>query len=173
MNKIEFLGEIARLDKTQGNYSSTKIEKFSKKREKLLWGVDDRFISLYEYLVNNGFTVYVFEILRKRRNVRKSVGRMMHQFAHIWVPQLNLAIRFSPVKKGDVDHRLKTFIISSQKNFFTCVVNSGDDSIKKISEAIPRIRQYQQDTPRLGVMRDIIKPKPKKKRARIIIKEKI
>lgn len=171
MNKMEFLAQVAKLDRTQGNYSSTKIEKYAKKREKLLWGVDDRFLLLYEYLVNEGFAVYVFEILRKRRKVRKSEGRMMHQFAHIWLPQLNLAIRFSPVKNGEADNRLKTFIISSQKNFFTCVVNSDDNAVKKIREAIPRIRQYQRETPRLGVMRDIVKPQ-KKVRARIVKVEK-
>lgn len=172
MNKLEFLAEVARLDKVQGNYSSTKLEQFASRREKLLWSVDDEFIALFEYLRKERYDVYVFEILRKRTTNRRSTGRMMHQFAHIWLPQLNLAIRISPVKKGEKDGRLRNFIISSRENFFTCAVNKGDDAVKKIRMAIPLIKVYKKETPRLGVMKDIVKPK-KRERIRIATTEKV
>lgn len=172
MNKLEFLAEVARLDKVQGNYSSTKLERFAPRREELLWGVSDEFIALFEYLRKEGYDVYVFEILRKRTHNRSSIGVMMHQFAHIWLPQLNLAIRFSPVKKGEKDGRLRNFIISSRKNFFTCVVNNGDDAVKKIRMAIPLIKVYKKETPRLGAMKDIVKPK-KRERIRMTTTEKV
>lgn len=172
MNKIEFLADVARMDKTQGNYSSTKLDRFWARREKMLWDADDRFIALYEYLRNEGFDVYVFEILRRRTKNRKSIGRMMRQFAHIWLPQLNLVIRFSPVKKGERDIRLKNFILTTRRNFFTCVVNVDDDAVKKIRMSIPFIKVYKKETPRLGAMNDVVRPK-KRDRIRKSVVEKV
>lgn len=174
MTKEEFLAYVARLDRTQGNYLGTLLPKNVARRNELLWRVDDNFISLFKYLIDEGFAVYVHEILRKRRRGKHKNGRLLKQFAHIWLPQLNLAIRFSPAPTNDgSDIRVKSFIYTSRPNIFCCVVHSEDDAVSKIREAIPRIREYKKRTPRLGVIHEIIKPQPKKKRARIVTSEKI
>lgn len=174
MTKEEFLAYVARLDKTQGNYEGTLLSKNVERRNKLLWRVDDNFIALFEYLIKEGFVVYVHEILRKRRQGKRKEGRILKQFAHLWLPQLNLAIRFTPSEKpSSSDKRLKSFIYATRENFFCCVINRGDDAVEKISSSIPLIRKYKKETPRLGVIPNIIKPIPKKKRTRIVTSEKI
>ena len=174
MKKEEFLAYIARLDKTQGNYEGTLLPKNVARRNRLIWRAGQNVIDLFEYLINEGFAVYAYEILRKRRRGKHKRGKMLKQFAHIWLPQLNLAIRFTEKETNDgTDARLKSFIFSSKENIFCCVVNKGDDSVEKIKNWIPLIRKYKKETPRLGVIHEIIKPTPKKKRARIVNSEKI
>lgn len=171
MTKLEFLASVAQADKTQGNYSDTMKEEWWGERSKRLWGFDDRFISVYEHLLDRGFKVFVCEILRKKK---RSGHRMtICKFAHLWLPEVNLAIRYSHTTLAEGNKSLKRFLTSASKYVYAGVINKDtEDPIAYVDDLIDRVFEYRKTPTKKGVKDTIVKPKPKKKRARIVSAQK-
>lgn len=172
MTKLEFLASVANADKTQGNYEDTLKPDNWKEREARIWGFDERFISVYDYLVDRGFKVFVCEVLRKNKKWRKH--RFIKGFAHLWLPEVNLAIRYSHNEHMVTDRKLKEFLIGASRYVYAGVINKDtEDPIAYVDDLIERVFEYSKTPTKRGVKGKIIKPKPKKKRARMIGAQKV
>lgn len=183
MTKESFLASVALHDKTKGNYKHTLEPNTVEERNERLWNADGRFISLYEYLNRAGYNVFVYEILgfykkidwSKRNKKRKSLlpaPRSMGRFAHMYIPELNLAIRFTFVEHGEYDKRLGQFIHQSRDYVYTCVINPSDDVVEKFRSVRDKVKEYARgDSPKKGIARTLVVPE-RKKRARITTTQK-
>lgn len=178
MTKESFLLSVALHDKTKGNYEYTLLPHTVEERNNRLWDADERFIALYEYLNKAGYNVFVYEVLAyykkidwsKRKKKRKSLlpkPRSMGRFAHMYIPELNLAIRFTPVEFGEYDRHLGQFIHQSREYVYLCVINPSDDVVEKFRNVRDRVKEYARgDAPKRGIARNLVVPE-RKKRARI------
>jgi hypothetical protein len=172
MNKIEFLASVANADKTQGNYADTLQADVWAERENRLWGFDDRFISVYEHLLNRGFKVFVCEVLRK--NKRDRHRKKVKGFAHLWLPEIKLAIRYSHTTREEGNRKLKAFLLDASRFVYTGVINRDtEDPIAYIDDLIERVFEYSKTPTKRGLKSVLVKPKPKKKRARMVGAQKV
>lgn len=172
MNKIEFLASVANADKTQGNYADTLQADVWAERENRLWGFDDRFISVYEHLLNRGFKVFVCEVLRKNKKWRKH--KFIKGFAHLWLPEIKLAIRYSHTTRDEGNRKLKEFLHGASKFIYAGVINiDTQDPIAYVDDLIERVFEYSKTPTKRGIKSVLVKPKPKKKRARMIGAQKV
>lgn len=169
MTKLEFLATVAHLDKRQGNYEGTLTPKWRQRREQGLWSVDDRFIFLFEYLTNIGYKVYVYEILTR---LKKGSGKNMERMAHMWIPELNLAIRFSDKPRGEYDSKQKYFLMQAKHFFYCGVVHpETEDVLEYVEDLIERVKLYSKDNSKRGVKNNIVIHK--RKRTHIVKSQKV
>lgn len=172
MTKIEFLASVANADKTQGNYADTLVPSVMEKRGERLWGFDDRFISVYEHLLDRGFKVFVCEVLRKNKKWRKY--KFIKGFAHLWLPEINLAIRYSHTDAFEENKKLKEFLHGASRFIYAGVINKDtEDPISYVDDLIERVFEYSKTPTKRGIKSVLVKPKPKKKRARIVGAQKV
>lgn len=167
MNKIEFLASVANADKTQGNYADTLQPDVWAERENRIWGFDERFIAVYEHLLDRGFKVFVCEVLRKNKKWRKY--KFIKGFAHLWLPEINLAIRYNHLNSFEDNRKLKDFLCGAKRFVYAGVISKDTaDPIAYVDDLIERVFEYHKTPTKRGIKSVLIKPKPKKKRARIV-----
>lgn len=171
MTKLEFLASVANADKTQGNYADTLVKEVWETRESRIWGFDDRFIAVYEHLLNRGFKVFVCEVLRKNKKWRKH--KFIKGFAHLWLPEIKLAIRYSHTNAFEDNKKLKEFLHGASKFIYAGVINADtEDPIAYVDDLIDRVFEYSKTPTKRGIKSVLVIPKPKKKRARIVSAQK-
>lgn len=184
MTKEEFLASVALSDKTKGNYEYTLQPHIVEQRNKRLWQATERFIALYEYLVKAGYNVFVQEMLAHYKEIdwtkrRKKRGplpkpRSFGRFAHMYIPELNLAIRFTHIEKGGYDPNLGKFIYRSRPYCYICVINPDEDAVEKFRSVRDKVKEYARgETPKKGIAKNLIVPKPKVKRRRMVVSQRV
>lgn len=95
------------------------------------------------------------------------------KFAHLWLPEVNLAIRYSHTTLAEGNKSLKRFLTSASKYVYAGVINKDtEDPIAYVDDLIDRVFEYRKTPTKKGVKDTIVKPKPKKKRARIVSAQK-
>lgn len=184
MTKESFLSSVALHDRLKGNYRETLTDKNKRQREYKLQAATERFIALYEYLVKQGYNVFVHEVLsgdnprllpphKRRRGYIPPKPISFGRFAHIWLPELNIAIRFCHTEYGIKNTELGRFISQSRKYCFLCVINNSDDPIEKFKKIYSDIQGYieQGTADKKGVANTLVVP-VRKKRTRISTIEK-
>lgn len=172
MTKLEFLASVAKLDKTQGNYADTLEHDKWVEREKHLWSFDERFISVYEHLLDRGFKVFVCEVLRKNKKWHKY--KFIKGFAHLWLPEIKLAIRYNHLASFEYNKKQKDFLCGAQRFIYAGVISKDtEDPISYVDDLIKRVFEYSKTPTKRGVKGVIVKPKPKKKRTRIVSAQKV
>ena len=180
-----FISSVAQHDKLKGNYKDTLKPKNKQKRSEYLANADDRLIALYNYLVDDGYDVFVYEVLcgesprlkpihERRRGYNPPKPKCFGRFAHIWLPEVNIAIRFSNVEYGMKDGKLGQFLHQSRDYCYICVINPSDDPVAKFENISSNILGYKKNgtANKKGVLNTIVIPE-RKKRARISISTKV
>lgn len=163
MTREEFLKAVNNLDKKQGNYKRTTLNKA--KREELLNRAPQRVIDVFEHLVSKGEKVFAYELL-SRNNAR----REMSFITPLYLPELNLAIWHLPASKSEEESRrskevLQKYIYVTRPWFYTIVINP-DSTLDYVDAKLKEVEKYYMSTPRKGVLNKLVFP-PKKKRERI------
>ena len=184
MTKEQFLTQVALHDKYKGNYRETLDEYRFIERTSKLNRVDDRLIGLYSYLTKNNYNVFVYEILSGEAPdiVKQSYARMNRRppkpgcfgrFAHLWIPELNMAIRFCNKPYGERDEKLGQFIYNSRDYCFLCVISPEDDPVEKFEKVLMDIQEYKKrgTANKRGIADTLVVP-ARKKRARITTTKK-
>ena len=172
MTKMEFLASVDKADKTQGNYADTLVKEVWEERANRIWGFDDRFISVYEHLLDRGFKVFVCEVLRKNKKWRKH--KFIKGFAHLWIPEIKLAIRYSHTARDEENRKLKEFLHGASKFVYAGVINRDtQDPIAYVDDLIERVFEYSTTPTKRGIKSVLVKPKPKKKRTRMMGAQKV
>lgn len=163
MTRESFLKAVAALDKRQGNYKQTTLNKA--KREELLNRVPQRVVDVFEYLIGKGKKVFAYELL-SRNNARREMSFM----TPLYLPELNLAIWHLPASKSEEESRkskevLQKYIYVTRPWFYTIVINP-DSTLDYVDAKLKEVEKYYMSTPRKGVVNKLVFP-PKKKRERI------
>lgn len=163
MTRENFLNAVAALDKRQGNYKQTTLNKA--KREELLSRAPQRVVDVFEHLVGKGRKVFAYELL-SRNNAR----REMSFITPLYLPELNLAIWHLPSSESEEESRkskevLQKYIYVTRPWFYTIVINP-DSSLDYVDAKLKEVEKYYMSTPRKGVVNKLVFP-PKKKRERI------
>lgn len=184
MTKESFLSSVALHDRLKGNYRETLTDKHKEQRNTMLNATSDRFIILYEHLVRSGYNVFVHEVLsgesprtlpphKRRRGYNHPKPISFGRFAHIWLPELNIAIRFCHTEYGIKNVRLGQFLNNSKPYCFLCVISPSDDPIEKFEKIYSDIRGYIEKgtANKKGVANTLVVPE-RKKRKRISTAEK-
>ena len=184
MTKDQFLASVALHDKIKGNYKETLMPARNKHRGYKLQQASRRLIDLYEYLTKIGYDVFVHELLSgdlsdtvkymyKRRGLKIPKPASFGRFAHLWIPEENIAIRFSNVPYGVRDEKLGQFINNSRPYCFLCVINPEDDPAEKFEKIFKDIKGYKSKGTgtKRGVADTLVVP-VRKKRARITTTQK-
>jgi hypothetical protein len=184
MTKESFLSSVALHDRLKGNYRETLTDKHAQQRKIMLDATTERFIGLYEHLVKAGYNVFVHEMLsgenprilpphKRRRGYIPPKPISFGRFAHIWLPELNIAIRFCHTEYGIKNMHLGQFLNNSKPYCFLCVISPGDDPIEKFEKIHSDIKGYiaQGTANKKGVANTLVVPE-RKKRKRISTTEK-
>lgn len=163
MKREDFLNTVAALDKRQGNYKQTTLNKA--KREELLNRAPQRVVDVFEYLVNKGKKVFIYELLS-----RNNAKREMSFITPLYLPELNLAIWHLPASKNEEESRknkevLQKYIYVTRPWFYTIVIRP-DSTFEYVDAKLKEVGRYYSLTPRKGIKDNIVIPK-KKKRERI------
>ena len=128
--------------------------------------------SVYEHLLDRGFKVFVCEVLRKNKKWRKH--KFIKGFAHLWLPEIKLAIRYSHTTREEGNRKLKAFLLDASRFVYTGVINRDtEDPIAYIDDLIERVFEYSKTPTKRGLKSVLVKPKPKKKRARMVGAQKV
>lgn len=184
MTKEQFLKNVLLHDKTKGNYKETLNPARYKHRTYKLHQVSTRLIDLYDYLTNIGYDVFVHELLSgdlsdtakymyKRRGLKIPKPSSFGRFAHLWIPEENIAVRFCNVPYGVRDEKLGQFINNSRPYCFLCVINPEDDPAEKFEKILKDIKGYKAKgtATKRGVADTLIVP-VRKKRTRLTTMQK-
>lgn len=168
MTRENFLNAVAALDKRQGNYKQTTLNKA--KREELLNRVPQRVVDVFEHLINKGKKVFAYELLS-----RNNAKREMSFITPLYLPELNLAIWHLPASKSEEESRknkevLQKYIYVTRPWFYTIVINT-DSTLDYVDAKLKEVEKYYMLTPRKGVVNKLVFP-PKKKRERIKVTPK-
>lgn len=163
MKREDFLNTVAALDKRQGNYKQTTLNKA--KREELLNRAPQRVVDVFEYLVSKGKKVFAYELLS-----RNNAKREMSFITPLYLPELNLAIWNLPASKNEEESRknkevLQKYIYVTRPWFYTIVIRP-DSTFEYVDAKLKEVGRYYSLTPRKGIKDNIVIPK-KKKRERI------
>lgn len=184
MTKDQFLASVALHDKIKGNYKETLMPARHRHREYKLQQATRRLIDLYEYLTNVGYDVFVHELLSgdlsetvkymyTRRGLKIPKPSCFGRFAHLWIPEINMAIRFCNTRYGVRDEKLGQFINNSRPYCFLCVINPEDDPAEKFEKVLSDIDRYKKQgtANKRGVADTLVVP-VRKKRVRLTTLQK-
>lgn len=169
MEREEFIKKVSLLDKKQGNFQNTLklMEKGKVDRVGYLSKYPDNAIDFFEWALNNGEKVFVFE------DIYRPNGKF-HTHAHFVFPDYQMCVMIETESRTfEKSIHCKQFIYQLSSMGFVFFIKPND-TLEEIVAYFERVKGYFRESPRAGFKGTIVKPERKKRqRIKIVKSERV